>query len=320
MPRICYQEKNFKPATLERIEQANAIIDSYAAQGFDLTLRQLYYRFVAQAFISNTQREYKKLGSIINDARIAGLIDWDAIVDRTRHIRSLDNWTNAADIVDDAVRWYQLDKWANQETRVEVWIEKDALVGVIEGVCQRNDVSFFSCRGYTSQSAMWRAAQRINGYIDSGQTVRIIHLGDHDPSGIDMTRDIEDRLDLFLTNDGHYRSSDWDVDRIALNMDQIRAYSPPPNPTKTTDARAAGYIRRFGHESWELDALEPPVLIALVEYAIRDLRDDEAWEERCTEEEEGRERLREVHRVLRMGPGEYFQKLKETLSDGDDDE
>jgi hypothetical protein len=132
MPRICYQEKNFRQASLDVIDRANIIIAEYARQGFDLTLRQLYYQFVARALIPNKQSEYKKLGSIVNDARLAGLIDWNAIVDRTRRVRSLDNWTDPADIVGDCVGWFQLDKWANQMTRIEVWIEKDALVGVIE--------------------------------------------------------------------------------------------------------------------------------------------------------------------------------------------
>lgn len=299
MPRIRYQNRNFKPRSLEVIALANKIIAEYTAQGFDLTLRQIYYQFVARGLIPNKQTEYKKLGSIINDARLAGLIDWNAITDRTRHVRSLDNWTSAADIVSDCAGWFQLDKWDNQETRPEVWIEKDALVGVIEGVCQRNDVSYFSCRGYTSQSAMWRAAQRIEGHInDAGQNVHIIHLGDHDPSGIDMTRDIRDRLDTFLSYAGYNQGVEWEIDRIALNMDQVRAHNPPPNPAKMTDARAAGYVANFGYESWELDALDPPTLVGLIEEKIHSLRDDDAWAERCAEEEEGTTRLRDLAEEL----------------------
>lgn len=89
MPKISYIEKRFRSETLEIIDQANAIITEYEAQGFDLTLRQLYYQFVARDLIPNTQRDYKRLGSIVNDARLAGLIDWASIVDRTRNLRAL---------------------------------------------------------------------------------------------------------------------------------------------------------------------------------------------------------------------------------------
>ena len=132
MPKICYVEKNFKATSVALIDHANAIIEEYAAQGFNLTLRQLYYQFVSRDLIPNTQRDYKRLGSVINDARLAGLIDWSAIVDRTRNLRELDHWTSAQDILSDAAGWYQVDRWAHQEVRPEVWIEKDALLGVIE--------------------------------------------------------------------------------------------------------------------------------------------------------------------------------------------
>ena len=86
------------------------------------------------------------MGSIVNDGRLAGLIDWDRLVDRTRNIQSNSHWIHPKHIVEICAKQYQVDKWQNQESRIEVWIEKDALIGVIEGVCQREDVSYFSCR------------------------------------------------------------------------------------------------------------------------------------------------------------------------------
>ena len=117
---------------------------------------------------------------------------------------------------------------------------------------------------------MWSAGRRILGYFDEGKDPLILHLGDHDPSGIDMSRDIEDRLSLFA-------EQPVEVRRIALNMDQVQAYNPPPNPAKITDSRSAGYIERFGHESWELDALEPQVLSDLIRQHIQDEMDHGAW-------------------------------------------
>jgi hypothetical protein len=207
---------------------------------------------------------------VINDARLAGLLDWDQIVDRTRNLRGLAHWNSPESVIQSAAYGYRTERWADQPYRVEVWIEKDALVGVITGVCQRHDVNYFSCRGYTSQSELWGAAQRLAGYEYRGQKTLVIHLGDHDPSGVDMTRDIRDRLSLF--------GADTEVHRIALTMDQVEEHRPPPNPAKITDSRAVAYIREHGTSSWELDALEPSLLDRLIEDEIFAVRDVDRWD------------------------------------------
>lgn len=310
--KICYQKKNFSASSLAVIRQANAIIEDYEAQGYDLTLRQLYYRFVSKGLIPNKDTEYKKLGSIINDARLAGMIDWDRITDRTRNLRKNSHWDSPQDIVATCATQFQHDKWKDQKEYVEVWVEKDALVGILEQACEPLDVPYFSCRGYTSQSEMWGAAQRLLEKIRAGKKVTIIHLGDHDPSGVDMSRDIEDRIRMFI---GHHLVRDflkvypvalpsvvddakwntWQKDamdeyerqsktgsaftlnRIALTMDQIREYNPPPNPAKLTDSRSNSYVSEYGDESWELDALEPDVLTGLIVASVEELRNEDIW-------------------------------------------
>lgn len=285
-----YIEKNFQAKTMAMIKTANGIIANYQAQGFRLTLRQLYYQHVARGLIENTEQSYKKLGSIINDARLAGLLDWDAIEDRTRNLKALSLWERPSQIISAARYSYREDKWKTQPNRCEVWVEKDALVGVIEGVCNRYEVPYFACRGYTSQSEMRAAAERLHAYIDAGQDVTIIHLGDHDPSGIDMTRDIDDRIEMFLEGER------CDIRRIALNMDQIRLYSPPPNPAKSTDSRFMDYQDKFGESSWELDALEPRIIADLIERNILSLRDTDAWNEALEEEQTHKLQLETVER------------------------
>jgi len=285
--KIRYKDIQLKPSSLTLVAHANKIIAEYVAQGYQLTLRQLYYQFVARDLISNKQSEYKRLGCIINDARLAGLISWRAIEDRTRNLQKNSHWESPSEIVKACAKQFQIDKWANQEYRVEVWIEKDALAGVIENVCRRNDVSYFSCRGYTSQSEMWSAGQRLNEYIQDGQTPIIIHLGDHDPSGIDMSRDIQERLTLFC-------GEEIEVNRIALNMDQVRKYNPPPNPAKLTDARAQGYIKKHGNNSWELDALDPKTLDELIENTILQYKNESDWQTLVDAEDAHKQTLKDV--------------------------
>lgn len=284
MPKIKYQDFKFRPATMTLITTANQIIAEYQAQGFDLTLRQLYYQFVSRDIIPNTQASYKNLGSVVNDARLAGMIDWDTIVDRTRELRSLSHWGGPGEIVDACAKQFNIDRWRTQKFRPEVWIEKDALVGVFERVCRDLDVPLFSCRGYTSQSEMWSAGQRLLRYRKCTQTPVIFHFGDHDPSGKDMSRDIQDRLELFTGNRLKFS-------RLALNMDQVEQYGPPPNPAKITDSRATAYIAEYGDESWELDALEPSVLEALVRTAISSVVEQDKMQEANEEQERHRETL-----------------------------
>ena len=265
-----FVDSKFQKKSLAIIYLADEIIQEYLSQGFVLTLRQLYYQFVARGYIPNNQRSYKNLANTISKARWAGYIDWEGIEDRTRGLERnlhLDGPRSAIELVREQ---YGIDMWENQDTAVEVWIEKEALAGVIQKVCSELDVPFFSCRGYVSSSEMWRAYKRFD--VNGKRTV-VIHLGDHDPSGIDMTRDNQDRFDKFFG---------WpdcvEIRRIALNMNQIEEYDPPPNPTKLTDSRAQDYIRRYGYESWELDALDPKTLIGMIRDTVDEYRDPDLWE------------------------------------------
>lgn len=297
------------------IDQANSIIEEYEAAGYTLTLRQLYYQFVARDLFANKIQNYNRLKSIVNDARLAGLVSWKAIEDRTRYLRARNHYKGPADYMDPDRYGYAIDRWASQEYRPEVWIEKDALVGVIEGACERWDVPFFSCRGYPSASEVWRAAMRHLTWFKAGQQPVIIHLGDHDPSGVDMTRDLRDRLTMFYDRHG---GGDVDVRRIALNWDQIEEYSPPPNPAKMTDSRVADYLANFGDESWELDALEPRTLDGLIEDEIRGLIDQEPWDAAEAQEQDEtaqlelvRDRFQDAVDHLRNGgPGKKTRKKR----------
>lgn len=266
----CYTPKKFNAESALIIDESNAIITEYDGKGFSLTLRQLYYQFVARGIFANVDTNYNRLGTIISDARLAGLVSWTAIVDRTRGLRGITTYEGPAQAIQKTREAFALDLWDNQMVRPEVWIEKDALVDVIGGICNELRVDYFASRGYNSQSAQWRAGQRLARYVQKGQRPIIFHLGDHDPSGLDMTRDNQDRLSMFV-------GTPIQVVRLALNMSQIEQYAPPPNPAKMSDSRAAGYVAEYGDSSWELDALDPQVISDLISDAILRLRDEEAW-------------------------------------------
>jgi len=285
VPKILYVEQKFGEAVSRDIERVNQVMEEYATQGYELTLRQLFYQFVARGWIANNMKEYKRLGRVVSDAHLAGLIDWNHLVDRTRGMEQNSHWTDPESIIGACAQSYAIDKWQGQAYRPEVWVEKEALAGIVERACRELDVPWFCCRGYTSLSEIWTGAMRIKEYrVKQKQRPVIIHLGDHDPSGIDMSRDISDRVKLFC-------GFEVKVHRIALNMDQVIQYNPPPNPAKTTDSRSKDYIYRYGEESWELDALEPGTLVALIRDAVLALRQNDRYERMVAEEENDRQLL-----------------------------
>ena len=283
-------KKRFNKKSALLIEQANTIIDEYKKGGYVLTVRQLYYQFVQRGLMENTLPNYKRMVNVLNDARLAGVVDWNAIEDRTRNVQHVATWEDPASIMRSCVRAYKNDKWLNQPYHVEVWIEKEALTGVISQICEQVEVPYFACRGYVSQSEMYHSAQRLAA-LD--KPVIVLHLGDHDPSGMDMTRDNLDRLHML----SHH--ANIEVKRIALNMNQIKKYNPPPNPTKLTDSRAQPYIEEFGQSSWELDALSPTVLKNLIKKEVAKYLDADKWAEDLVPQEKDRESLQEALESLR---------------------
>jgi hypothetical protein len=279
-------QPNFRASSLAIIELADEICTDYRRRGFNLTLRQLYYQFISRDAFPNDERNYKRLGSIVNDARLAGMIDWSHIEDRGREAHDV-HWLGhvppeMSTAVDGLKYYHSLDLWEGQDYRFEVWVEKQALEEVAERAVRGYRSGYFACKGYVSQSEMYAAGQRLRNVISEGQTPIILHLGDHDPSGIDMTRDIGDRLSMFA-------GDEIEVRRLALNMPQIRALNPPPNPAKLTDSRSDSYVAKYGTSSWELDAVSPEQLVTIVRREIEKLIDRDLFDEKVAEEEQGRE-------------------------------
>jgi hypothetical protein len=254
-----------------------------------MTVRQVYYQLVAADQIENSEKSYDKIQMLLKDARLAGLLDWDHIVDRTRELKSQAAWYSPKNILKSAHQSFRIDKWASQDYRPEVWIEKDALSGVFERVCNELSVPYFACRGYSSLSELFETGyRRFASYIEEGKTPYIFHFGDHDPSGIDMSRDIVERIAL-LSNSGIPKFV-----RLALNMNQVDQYKPPPNFAKLSDTRSGKYVSKFGKSSWEIDALQPSVLAELVRDNILAIRDDDLWQKAVAVENEHRANLSRI--------------------------
>lgn len=288
MAKEKFIEHKFNKTSLALVNTCNEILEEYRRQGYRLSLRQLYYQLVARDYIENSIKSYKRTGEMVSNARLAGLLDWGMIEDRGREVHANSHWDSPADIIRGAARGFRIDRWEGQKNYIEVMVEKDALSGILLPVCSQLDVRFTANKGYSSSSAMYYTAWRLMGAQRSGCEIHIIYLGDHDPSGIDMTRDITERLELFTRE-----KFDLHVHRLALNYDQVEMWNPPENPAKESDSRYQAYADKFGESSWELDAVEPATLASLVRDQIVELIDQDQWgrvekqEKRMRDELEG---------------------------------
>lgn len=284
MPRIAYADvKAFAPATVALMQQADEIATNYAHRGFSLSLRQLYYQLVTVNAFPNREQSYNRLGRVVSDARMAGIMDWSHIEDRGREAHGT-NWVGTepesqAELIRNAKWGYLLDLWEGQDVRPEVWVEKQALEDVASKATRGLRVGYFACKGYVSQSEMWSAGRRMRRtFLDHGQPPLVLHLGDHDPSGLDMTRDIRERLSLFA-------EMPVEVRRIALNMDQIEDLNPLPNPAKVTDSRFRDYQLEYGDESWELDAIRPEDLVTLIRDELEKILEPDSFNAQVSTEQ-----------------------------------
>ena len=274
--RELFVDHVFLPDSQRMIAKINLILEDYGRQGYRLSLRQLYYQLVARAMIPNIMQSYKRLGDLVSNGRLAGLIDWEMIEDRGRETITPPMWEDPAQIVDAAAQQFAIDRWVDQRNHVEVIVEKAALEGILIPVCKELGIRFTANRGYCSQSIMYEIGKRL-GDQPGFKRIHILYLGDHDPSGIDMTRDVTDRLTMFSRDD-------ITVTRLALNADQVEQWNPPENPAKTTDSRYRAYMEKFGTSSWELDAIEPATLADLVRLAVVRLRDNDLYAQALNKE------------------------------------
>jgi len=286
--KLAFVEINFRSKTLELLGEIDVICSEFYSDGYILTLRQVFYQLVTRNRIANTEREYKNLGATITNGRYAGVLDWEHIQDRVRIVQRMPHWENPANIIHAASRSYGIDTWAGQEYRAEVWIEKDALIEIAARPCERLDVPYIAVKAYSSTSAMWEARKRFREYIRNGQTPVILHLGDHDSTGADCSRHLEEKMQLLVGRPIELR-------RLALNRDQIGEYELPPQPGKTADPRFKGYVKKHGtSNTWELDALSPRVIETIIEDGIRDVLNEDRREEHIARQERERESLKQV--------------------------
>lgn len=275
------------------VEHALEIAKEYRGHGLVLTLRQMYYQFVARGLGPSSSNTYDRIGAALTAARYAGDFPVGWLEDRGRTIAPgefVTSRTNVDRALRTAAEWLpqlpsqliRRDRWFGQPVHCSVWIEKEALAGIFEPVCDDLGVSWFACKGYPSVSALHCWLECVAEAAESGHVERaaVLYFGDHDPDGFEIPRSADRNLERlrWLTALKAYPDVQIEFTRVALNMDQVEEYDPPPFEAKMTSARYQGY--RDEHDTddaWELDALEPTVLQGLIRDEVEDLFDDDVW-------------------------------------------
>jgi hypothetical protein len=196
--KIKFRDIKLSKDNKDRLEVVNSIIEEYQEDGYTLTLRQLYYQLVSRDIIPNEQKEYAKLSKLLKEGRMAGVVDWEAIEDRVRNLSKPSHWDSPKSILEVAHSQYRKNRLKDQDVHIEVWVEKDALSSVVERATNPYGIGVMVNRGYSSVSAMFEAYERFSERIKEGKAIYILYIGDHDPSGVDMIRDVEERISEML--------------------------------------------------------------------------------------------------------------------------
>jgi hypothetical protein len=276
------------------VREVNDVLNTYHQK---MTLRQIYYRLVSKHVFPNNLNQYKALSRYLVKARENGEVDWRRIEDRARTTHGGDYGRDGIDDIESFLQdkidefknlweYIGLTSWKGQENYVEVWIEKDALSRLAENAVSDLNVKVCPSKGYSSFTYIAETVNRLRRIKD--RNIHILYFGDFDPSGLDIERDLYERLVRYGA------PSDLQVTRIALSREQIDEYNLPPFPAKVKDARHERFVYETGStDSVELDALEPPILSAMIHDAVSDLIDWETWREREEEESDLKEKIRE---------------------------
>lgn len=237
------------------MRRLRTIILQVIARYGSMTVRQVYYQLVSLGAVEKTEAEYKTVVRLLTEMRIEGSLPFDSIADNTRWMRKPRSFSSLEQALRITAETYKRATWDNQSDYLEIWLEKDALAGIVYEITEPWDIPLMVTRGYPSVSYLYGAAQAIES---CGKPTHLYYLGDHDPSGVDISRNVEARLREFAPNGEMYFT------RLAVTKAQIVEFDLPTRPTKKTDSRA----KTFSGQSVEVDAIPPPELRSLVQSAI----------------------------------------------------
>ncbi len=270
-------------ATKQEMTDRRAAIVDLILDVAPATVRQIYYQATVHGIDEKTDAGYEKVMAELKFLREEGEIDWDDIVDHTRSITRWARYSTVEEALRETARTYRRKLWEDSDTYIQIWLEKDALAGLLEDMVYAFDVPLCVARGYPSLSQLHDAAMELDANQD--RLCWVYHLGDYDPSGQDAARHIEETLCRFAPE------TEIIFQRLAVTPEQIAEWNLPTRPNKPTDMRTKNFA---GAASVELDAINPNEFRALVHSAIDQHIDQRKLKVLLAAEESERLLLREL--------------------------
>ena len=252
----------------ETTKRRKELIFDWAEQHHPVTVRQIFYRLSTLDVVPKSEQGYQAVSRLCTLMRRNGEIPYSYFSDHTRWVRRPTTHNTIQDALQETAHIYRKALWQDQAVVCEIWIEKEALTGVVYEVTSEFDVPLVPVRGYPSVTLLQAAAEQINTASRFGKKYHIFYFGDYDPSGVDIFRNISERLHEFSPQ------ADLFISRPAVTEKQIREMQLPSRPTKKSDTRSKG----FGDESVELDAINPDKLREIVRDCIFSVLDQSALE------------------------------------------
>lgn len=274
----------------ERILKILSLAKEFARSEKPVTVRQTFYHLVSLRIIPNTERYYRKTGVVLTKARKAGIIPFEWFVDRSRRSIKVSTYPNIQAFLQQMVKYYYRDTWLNQKAFVIVWVEKEALVGVISPITTYYNVPLFVGKGYSSWSTFFEAFKIVEEYAKRGKNVVILYLGDFDPSGVDICRDLQSRFET-LGIIPYF-------ERLALTKEQIIQFNLPHMPLKENDPRSKKFQQKHGNFAVELDALPPNLLRQILREGIEKYLDLNAFKKDLQKETDEKARLGKILQTI----------------------
>ena len=254
----------------EKTKKRKELILDWARQHRPVTVRQIFYRLSTLEAVDKSERGYKVVGRLCTQMRLDGEIPFSYFADNTRWMRRPRTYNTIEEALELTAQTYRKSLWQNQTAAAEIWLEKEALAGVIYPVTSLWDVPLMVVKGYPSVTFLHTAASQMkNDYFHHNRITKIFYLGDRDPSGLDIFRNITERIPEFAQNTPIIFS------HVAVTPAQVRRWQLPSRPTKKKDSRA----KDFEGESVELDAILPSDLRQLVTDCIEKVIDSSQLEQ-----------------------------------------
>ena len=279
---MTYQPRLTKRRSKAEISAIKAQLYRLLAAEHPMSVRQVFYRLVSMGVVAKTESEYKNtVVRLLGEMRRAGEIKFAWIADSTRWMRKPDTYSSLENMLRYSAQSYRRAVWDNQDAYVEIWLEKDALAGVLYGETEKWDVPLMVTRGYPSISYLYSAAEAISEQDERGKTSHLYYFGDYDPSGLDIPRRVERDLREFAPG------AEIEFERVAVTPEQVEELGLATRPTKSTDSRA----RNFTGESVEVDAIPPGILRQMVHDCITRHIDSSAYQVMMQAEKSEREAL-----------------------------